>query len=65
VDLDIRRISDPMEPGMDTSFDPWVRLESDPKSNGRELGYYLLPAGYPLDIQNRPIVYFFGLAHIT
>jgi hypothetical protein len=65
VDLDIRRISDPTEPGMDTYFDPWVRLESDPKSDGQGLGYYLLPAGYPLDIRNRPIVYFFGLAHIT
>jgi hypothetical protein len=57
MDLDIRRISDPTEPGMDTCFDPWVRSESDPKSGGHGLGYYLLPAGYLLDIRNLPIVY--------
>jgi hypothetical protein len=58
VDMDIHRISDPTEPGMDTCFDPWVRSESDPKSGGHGLGYYLLPMGYPLDIRNRLIVYF-------
>jgi hypothetical protein len=58
VDLDIRWMSDPTELGMDTCFDPWVKPESDPKSGGHGLGYYLIPAGYPLDIRNRPIVYF-------
>jgi hypothetical protein len=51
-------MSDPTELGMDTCFDPWVKPESDPKSGGHGLGYYLIPAGYPLDIRNRPIVYF-------
>jgi hypothetical protein len=55
--MDIRRISDLTEPGMDTCFDPWVISESDPKSGGHGLGYYLLPEVYPLDIRNRPIVY--------
>jgi hypothetical protein len=43
---------------MDTCFDPWVRSKSDPKSGGHGLGYYLLLAGYSLDIRNRLIVYF-------
>jgi hypothetical protein len=49
--MDICRISDPTEPDMDTCFDPWVRSESDPKSGGHGLGYYLsthgLSVGYP------------------
>jgi hypothetical protein len=43
---------------MNTYFDPWVKPESDPKLGGHELGYYLLPAGYPMDIRNGPIMYF-------
>jgi hypothetical protein len=43
---------------MDTCFDPWVKPESDPKSGVYGLRYYLIPVGYPLDIRNRPIVYF-------
>jgi hypothetical protein len=46
VDLDIRRISDPTEPGIDTCFDPWVSSESDPKSGRHGLGYYFLPADF-------------------
>jgi hypothetical protein len=57
ADSDIRWISDPTEPGMNTFFDPWVKLVSDPESGEHGLGYYLQPAGYPLDIRNRPIVY--------
>jgi hypothetical protein len=46
--FDIRWISDPTEPDMDTCFDPWVKPEFYPKSGGHGLGYYLIPAGYPL-----------------
>jgi hypothetical protein len=52
VDLDTCRISDPTKPSIDTCFDPWVRSESDPKPDEQGLGYYLPPAGYPLDIRN-------------
>jgi hypothetical protein len=50
---------------MDTCFDPWVRSESDPKSGGHGLGYYLsthgLSVGYPKSTHS----IFFVLAHIT
>jgi hypothetical protein len=50
--LDIRCISNPTKVSIDTFLDPYIKPVFDLKLDEHELGYYLPPTCYMLDIQN-------------